>query len=142
MNQPAATAPSRQPSRREFLARSTAAATGLALAAGLAPARTAHAAGSDLIKIALIGCGGRGTGAAVNALENAAHPNVKLVALADAFRSRMENCLKAIKTRCGDRVGVEQRGDRAAFRLPSWPRHDVEGQGRMLWEYLYENEVE
>jgi len=106
MNQPDATTPSRKPSRREFLARSTAAATGAALAGGLDLGRTAHAAGSDLIKIALIGCGGRGTGAAANALQNVAHPNVKLVALADAFTGRMENCLKALKTRCGDRVDV------------------------------------
>ena len=92
-------------SRREFLQRSTAAA-GVALAGGLGVARSAHAAGSDLIRIALIGCGGRGTGAARNALENASHRNVKLVAMADAFQDRLAMCLKALKKRCGDRVDV------------------------------------
>ncbi len=51
-----------KPSRREFLKGGTAAAAGLALAGGLNVARTAHAAGGDELKIALVGCGGRGTG--------------------------------------------------------------------------------
>jgi len=51
------------------------------------------------VKIALVGAGGRGTGAAVNALGNAAHKNVKLVAVADAFRDRLDKSLKAIQTR-------------------------------------------
>ena len=58
-----------KPSRRDFLKNSTAAAAGLALAGGLNIARTAHAAGGDELKIALIGCGGRGTGAANDCLE-------------------------------------------------------------------------
>ena len=49
--------------------------------------RSAHAAGGDEIRIALVGCGGRGTGAVVQALENSAGASVKLVALADAFRA-------------------------------------------------------
>ena len=57
----------KKPSRRDFLKGTTAAAAGMALAGGLNFARTAHAAGSDELKIALIGCGGRGTGA-VNGL--------------------------------------------------------------------------
>ena len=83
------------PSRRDFLKRSTALAAGAALAGGLSVARAAHAAGSDLIRIALIGCGGRGTGAAVNALSNKAYPNVKLVAMADAFQNRAGISLEA-----------------------------------------------
>jgi len=92
-------------SRREFVKRSAAVA-GTALAGGLSVARSAHAKGNDLIKIALIGCGGRGTGAAINALQNASYPNVKLVALADAFQKPLELSLKSIKTRCKDKVDV------------------------------------
>ena len=45
----------------------------------------------DTIKVALVGCGGRGTGAAMQALFT--KQNVKLVAMADAFRDRLDNCL-------------------------------------------------
>ena len=48
--------------------------------------RMAHAAGDDTLKIGLIGCGGRGTGAVGNAF--AADPNTKLVAIADTFADR------------------------------------------------------
>lgn len=58
------------------------------------------------IKIALIGCGGRGTGAAINALSTKA--NVKLVALADPFRNRLDNCLRAVTSRFKDRVDVPE----------------------------------
>lgn len=89
-------------SRREFIKRSTA-----AVGAGLALSRTAHAAGSDQIKIALIGCGGRGTGAATQALGNTANPNVKLVAMADAFQDRIELCLKGIRSRIKDKNKID-----------------------------------
>ena len=52
--------------RREFLQRSI--ASGTAAYAALSLSSSAHAAGDDLLKIGLIGCGGRGTGAALNAL--------------------------------------------------------------------------
>ncbi len=48
----------------------------------------------DTIKIALIGCGGRGTGAAMQALLT--KQNVKLVAMADVFRDRLDECYKAL----------------------------------------------
>ena len=99
---------SRNPSRRDFLKRSTMAVAGATLAGNLSVARSAHAAGSDVIKIALIGCGGRGTGAAVQALSNKAMPNVKLVAMADAFKDRVDNCLGAVKSRCKDKVDVPE----------------------------------
>src|SRR5271165_2937715 len=83
-------------SRREFLSRSVALTAGAAVAGPLSMAGIAHAAGSDQIKIALVGAGGRGAGAAVNALQNAAHKNVKLVAIADAFPERLEGSLRAI----------------------------------------------
>lgn len=80
-----------------------------AAAAGITAAtlaRSVHAAGSDLVRIALIGCGGRGTGAAINALSTKAP--VRLVAMHDAFRDRLESSLKAIQARCPDRVDVPE----------------------------------
>jgi len=79
------------PSRREFLKGTTAAAAGIALAGGLSIARSAHAAGgTEELKIALIGCGGRGQGAVDNCLS--ACENVKLIAVADAFADRANAC--------------------------------------------------
>jgi predicted dehydrogenase len=75
------------PNRRDFLA--TAAATGTALAAGLSWVSNVHAAGGDEIKVGVIGCGGRGSGAAENVLHSS--PNVKIVALGDVFKSRVHD---------------------------------------------------
>lgn len=83
------------PSRRDFLKSSTAAAVGGALLSGLALPRSVHAAGSDVLKIGLIGCGGRGTGAAAQAL--AADKNVKLTALGDTFADRLQSSLDNLK---------------------------------------------
>jgi len=78
------------------------------VAGGLSLARSAHAAGNDEIKIALIGCGGRGKGAAVQALNNAAGANVKLVALADAFQDSVDQAHKLISKRVPDKVDVPE----------------------------------
>jgi predicted dehydrogenase len=75
--------------RRDFLKTSAA-----AMAANAWIARSAHAAGSDLIRIGLIGCGGRGTGAAGQAL--AADKNVKLIAMGDAFEDRLNKSLEQL----------------------------------------------
>lgn len=79
------------PSRRRFL--QTTAAAGAA--ATLAATPFVHAQGSDVLKIGLIGCGGRGTGAASQALH--ADPNVRLVAVGDAFRDRLEGSLAQLR---------------------------------------------
>ena len=84
------------------------------MATGLSIARSAHAAGSDLIRIALIGCGGRGTGAAINALSTKA--NVKLVAMADAFQDYLDNSLRGIQSQ--RRQGQGRRAQGAAVRRP------------------------
>jgi len=76
-------------SRRGFLA-TTGAAT--ALLGGLPQV---HAAGGDTLRIALIGCGSRGTGAAAQALK--ADRNVQLVAVADAFRDRIDRSLAELR---------------------------------------------
>jgi predicted dehydrogenase len=88
------------PSRRGFLQGSAAAAAGGLLLANLKSvqadvSRTAHAAGDDEIKIALIGCGGRGTGAASQALHT--EGKVKLVAMGDAFEDRLDSSLKNLQ---------------------------------------------
>ena len=92
------------PSRRSFLRTSSAAALGGALAANLSIARGAHAAGSDVLRVGLIGCGGRGTGAAAQAL--AADPNVQLTALGDAFADRLESSLQNLRNMFSDKVAV------------------------------------
>lgn len=92
-------------SRRRFLQGSAALAAGTA--AGLSMARSAHAAGSDVIRMGLIGCGGRGCGAVVNAL--GADPNTQLVAMGDAFADMLDSGLKNLKaTEFGDRVVVDK----------------------------------
>ncbi|TWU58608.1 Inositol 2-dehydrogenase [Rubripirellula tenax] len=80
------------PDRRSFLKTTTAAAAGAALTSTIA--KTAHAAGSDEIRFVLVGCGGRGTGAAAQIFNSKG--NVKLVAVADAFAKNAENAIKAL----------------------------------------------
>ena len=94
-----------RPSRRSFLKASLAAATAAATA-DLSIARGAHAAGNELVRIALIGCGGRGTGAASQALATAGP--VKLVAMADVFSERLEASLKFLSAidEIRDRIDV------------------------------------
>jgi predicted dehydrogenase len=75
--------------RRDFL-KTTTVAAGAALASQLSLAPNVHAAGSDAIKVGLIGCGGRGTGAAHNVLVSA--KGVTIVGLADAFEDRLKSC--------------------------------------------------
>jgi len=78
--------------RREFVKASSLAMGGVMLSPSLMA--KAHIDGDDAIKVGLIGCGGRGTGAIVQALS--AGQNVKLVAMADAFRDRLDSCYKKI----------------------------------------------
>jgi predicted dehydrogenase len=79
--------------RREFV-KTAGLASGAILAAPLMSNANFYSGASDVIKIALIGCGGRGTGAAVQALRS--KQNVKLVAMADAFKDRIDSAYKAI----------------------------------------------
>ena len=95
---------SNDPSRRDFLKTSSVAVVGGSLLAGLAVPRSVHAAGDDLIKIGLIGCGGRGTDATRNAL--AAPGAAKLVAVGDAFQYRLDSSVKALARALGDKVDV------------------------------------
>lgn len=93
-------------SRRTFLKRSSAAVMGGALTATLGGSRAVHAAGSDMLKVGLVGCGGRGSGAAVNAM--AADDQVCLTALADLFPDQVEKAKKNLSTRIGDKYQVTE----------------------------------
>jgi len=87
MTNPAENNPS--PSRRDFLKQSgTIAATTAVVSAIAAP--HVHAAEDNTIRVALVGCGGRGTGAAVNAL-SVPNESIKLVAMADVFEKNVNN---------------------------------------------------
>src|SRR5580698_760640 len=94
-----------QPSRRNFL-KTTAAATAAAAAANAFIARSAYASSDETIKIALIGCGGRGSGACSQALSTQQGP-VKLIAIADAFEDQAQNALRNLKENHGDKVDVK-----------------------------------
>ena len=91
-------------SRREFLKSSTLAAVGAGLLTQTAPLAGAYAGGDDLIRVGLIGCGGRGTGAAAQALSTAGE--VKLVAMGDAFGDRIKSSLAAIQNEGGPKVAA------------------------------------
>lgn len=108
MSEQGSSAPRDQASRRDFIKTSSAVAVGGVLAGSMGLARTAHAAGSDQIKIALIGCGGRGSGAAAQALRT--EGDVKLVAMADAFKDRLEGSLNNLKKQPGlaERIDVPE----------------------------------
>lgn len=92
-----------EPSRREFLRFSGKVAVGTALAGVAIP--PVHAAEDNTIRLALIGCGGRGSGAAGNAFEATGGP-VKLVAMADIFADRVNASLKALSAEYADKIDV------------------------------------
>lgn len=79
--------------RRTFVKQGGLLSTGI-IAAPMMSQANYFSGADDVIKIALIGCGGRGTGAALQALQS--KQNVKLVAMADAFRDRLDICYKNI----------------------------------------------
>jgi len=82
-----------QATRRDFVKQSSLLAGG-AMATPMLSNLNFYSGSSDAIKIALIGCGGRGTGAALQALQS--KQNVKIVAMADAFRDRLDSCYKSL----------------------------------------------
>jgi predicted dehydrogenase len=94
----------RPATRREFL-RTSAALAGTAALGTLALERSAHAAGSDVIRVGLIGCGGRGTAAAINAMN--AGKDVRLVALADIFDERLKASREQLKQAKPDQVELK-----------------------------------
>jgi predicted dehydrogenase len=99
--------------RREFV-KNTALITGGAIALPFLSRANYFSGADDAIKIALIGCGGRGTGAITQALST--KQNVKLVAMADAFRDRLDDCYKEITSDNGDGSSVKAKVDVAEDR--------------------------
>ena len=90
-------------SRRTFVKNTAGVLAGATLASYVTP--LAYAAGSDVIRVGLIGCGGRGTGAAVNALQ--ADEGVKIVALGDVFADHLARSRKNLENSdFADRVDV------------------------------------
>jgi len=86
---------SQNTSRRQFLKTSSALTAGATLIGGLTISQSAHAAGSDEIKLALIGCGGRGSGAIRDRV--LVGDNCKVVAIADAFESNANRAANDIR---------------------------------------------
>ena len=100
--EPRATSP-HQPSRREFLATSGRLVAASALAGLTLP--PVHAAEDDTLRLALIGCGGRGTGAVANACEATGGP-VKLVAMADLFEAKLNTSFNTLTEKFPTNVDV------------------------------------
>lgn len=95
--------PSSPTSRREFLKNTSRMAAASALAGVSIP--FVHAAEDNTIRLALIGCGGRGSGAAVNAFDSP-HGPVKLIAMADLFENRLASAHKVLSDKYGARMDV------------------------------------
>jgi myo-inositol 2-dehydrogenase / D-chiro-inositol 1-dehydrogenase len=100
--------------RRDFVKGSAVAAGGIMLGAMPLDAQ-AKKEKNKVLKIAVIGCGGRGAGAAVQALK--ADPNTRLVALADAFRDRLDYSLENIlkQEEIKSRVDVPEKNKFVGF---------------------------
>lgn len=91
--------------RRDFVKQSAVATAGVS--AGLmASGNYAYADGTDSIRLGLVGCGGRGTGAANDCVQSS--EGVDLVAMGDLFQNRMEQSKEQLKKRLGDSFQVDQ----------------------------------
>ena len=92
-------------SRREFIKNTSHIAAASALVGAALP--HVHAAEDNTIQLALVGCGGRGSGAVVNALSVKKGP-MKLVALADVFEKRLASSIGSLKEQFASKVDVSQ----------------------------------
>jgi predicted dehydrogenase len=128
--------------RRDFI-KTTGKLAAVSALAGVAIPHV-HAAGSDLIRLALVGCGGRGTGAVADALTTAKSGPIKLVAMADVFENRLNSSYETLKGHSADLIDVGDRkfvgfdgykkamdclkpGDLAIFATPPafrWPHFE------------------
>jgi myo-inositol 2-dehydrogenase/D-chiro-inositol 1-dehydrogenase len=95
-----------QPTRRTFLGNTAQLGAGAAVLGTLAVPRSVHAAGTETLKVGLVGCGGRGTGAALDALSS--DGQAVLVAVADTFPDKAEETLSQLRGEksVADRVQV------------------------------------
>ena len=114
------TDPQPPPSRRAVLqsGASLAATVGLAPWALARPERAGRQ-DHDVLRVGLVGCGGRGTGAAAQALR--ADPDTQLVALGDAFPDQVQKCLQSLESTpdVGPRVRVDE-----AHRFAGWDAYE------------------
>lgn len=96
---------SKNSTRRSFL-KSTGASAGALAFSNALTARAVHNGVDETLRVGLVGCGGRGAGAAIDAL--AADPQAKLVAMGDAFEDRAQSCRRLLKRNheFGDRVDI------------------------------------
>jgi len=102
-------------SRREFL-KTSALASGALAASVLSNAHAQQ--GSDTIRVGLVGCGGRGSGAVEQCLR--ADNNVRLVAVADTFRDRANSCLEALRNNAAVRAKVDVPAERVFIGLEAY----------------------
>jgi predicted dehydrogenase len=110
-------------SRRQFLKTSATAVAGAALA------RPGYAESSDTIKIALVGCGGRGTGAAAQAMNTKG--TKMLCAMADVFEDRLEGSLKSLAKKYDASLDVPQ--DRRFLGFDAYKKAiDAVGKGGIV----------
>ncbi len=112
MNRQSSDASSRKSSRREFLQRSGQITAATALVGMAIP--HVHAAEDNTIRLALIGCGGRGSGAVANAM-NSAHGPVQLYAMADVVEDRVTSRHTILAKAFGDRVNVPKERQFVGF---------------------------
>ena len=89
-------------SRRAFIKTSAA----VSLASLAAPSSRIYAAGSDKLRVGMIGCGGRGTGAAKDCVNSS--PNVEIVAMGDLFQDRLDKSLARLSREVDDMVSVTE----------------------------------
>lgn len=101
------------PGRRDFIKKSGVAVIGSALTYPAVSFGAARAYKDSPLKVGLIGCGGRGTGAAAQALE--ADPNVILYAMGDTFEDRLEEAYAALLKVSGDKIKVDKKNKFIGF---------------------------
>jgi predicted dehydrogenase len=90
--------------RRQFVRKGSLVVAGASVFGRIAP--HVHAAEDNTIRLSLIGCGGRGAGAVVNALNTSPQGPIKLYAAADLYASHIDRRLNPLKERFGDAVDV------------------------------------
>ena len=109
-----------QTSRREFIKTSTAATVGGIIAApGILGTKSSAASPGDPIRVGLVGCGGRGTGAAAQALK--AGDDIHLVAVGDAFEKAIAGSLKAVSSEAGEEK-VNVKADKMFVGLDAYQK--------------------
>jgi predicted dehydrogenase len=112
-NHPMSQSESPLTTRREFLKQGGQIAAVTTLAGIALP--HVHAAGSDSLRVALVGAGGRGTGAAADALSTADLGPINLVAIADVFEEKMNRSFDSLKKKCGDLFDVSDERRHLGF---------------------------